>query len=353
MQITAQTIAAMLNGQLEGNPDVEIRFPSKIEQATEGSICFLHNAKYYDYIYTTKAAAVLVGFDFVLSKPVATTLIRVQNVQASVALLLEQYSEALQPKKQAVIHAQAIIEQGATYGENCALGAFSYLAAGATLGNNVVVDTQVFIGANVRVGNNVKLYPGVKIYYDCVIGDNCIIHANTVVGSDGFGFAPQEDGTYKKVPQIGNVIIGNDVEIGANCTLDRATMGSTRIGNGVKLDNLIQIAHNVEIGDNTVMAAQSGVAGSSKIGKNCRIGGQVGVVGHISVADFTSIQAQSGIARTVKQPNTSLAGTPAFDYVKEQRAMAIVRQLPETMLQLREMENRLRALEKQLLEGDK
>jgi UDP-3-O-[3-hydroxymyristoyl] glucosamine N-acyltransferase len=347
-QITAQTIAAMLGGTIEGVPEVIIRFPSKIEEATAGSICFLHSAKYYDYLYTTKAAAVLVATDFVATQPVSTTLIRVANVQASVALLLEQYGQLLQPKKQAVIHAQALVEDGAQLGANISIGAFSCISSGAIIGENSCFGTQIFIGENVKIGKNALIYAGVKIYHDCEIGDNCIIHANTVIGADGFGFVPQEDGSYKKIAHIGNVIIGNDVEIGANATIDRATMGSTKINNGVKLDNLVQIAHNVEIGENTVIASQTGIAGSAKIGKKCRIGGQVGIVGHITVADGTNVQGQSGIVRPVKQPNTALAGTPAYDYHKEQRSMAIVRQLPDYIKQLREMENRLRELEKNL-----
>ncbi|MEY4927541.1 MAG: hypothetical protein RI894_1977 [Bacteroidota bacterium] len=347
MQITAKQIAAMLSGTIEGNPDAIIRFPSKIEEAIEGSICFLHNANYYEYLYDTKAAAVLVANDFVATKPVAATLIRVQNVQASVAVLLEQYNKMTKVQKKPVIHAASIIEEGATHGKNFGLGAFSLLSNGVTIGDNCVFDTQIFIGENVKIGNNVRIYSGVKIYHDCVISDNCTIHANTVIGSDGFGFAPQEDGTYKKVPQIGNVFIGENVEIGANCAIDRATMGSTIIGKGVKLDNLVQIAHNVQIGDNTVIASQTGIAGSAKIGKNCRIGGQVGIAGHIAIADGTNIQGQSGIVRPVKQPNTALAGTPAFDYRQEQRSMAIVRQLPDFIKQIRDMENRLRQVEKE------
>ncbi len=346
MQITVKQIATMLSGTIEGNPDAVIRFPSKIEEAIEGSICFLHNANYYEYLYTTKAAAVLVANDFVATKPVTTTLIRVANVQTSVAILLEQYNKLINSPPKATIHATAIVEEGAVYGQNFGLGAFSIVSNEVTIGDNCLFDTQIFIDKQVKIGSNVRIYSGVKIYHGCIIGDNCVIHANTVIGSDGFGFVPQQDGTYKKVPQIGNVLIGENVEIGANCAIDRATMGSTIIGNGVKLDNLIQIAHNVQIGENTVIASQTGIAGSAKIGKNCRIGGQVGIVGHITVADGTQVQGQSGIVRPVKLQNTALAGTPAFDYSKEQRSMAIVRDLPYYIKQLREMENRLRQLEK-------
>ncbi len=346
MQFTAKQVAEMTGGIIEGNPDALFARPAGIEDATENSICFLHNEKYYPHLYTTKAAVVLVGNDFVAKQPFTTTLVRVQSVETAVLQLLNAYEALAKPKKAAIVHANAIIEEGVTVGENFSLGAFSYITAGSTIGDNCEFDTQVFVGANVKIGNNVKLYAGVKIYYGCVIGDNCVIHANTVIGSDGFGFALDETThIYSKIPQIGNVIVGNDVEIGANCTLDRAKMGSTKVGNGVKLDNLVQIAHNVEVGDNTVMAAQSGIAGSSKVGRNCRIGGQVGIVGHIKVADFTNIQAQSGVARTIKKTHTSIAGTPAFDYVVEQRAMAIVRSLPDFVKQIRDMENRLRGLE--------
>ncbi len=348
MQFSAKLVAEMTGGIIEGNPDALFARPSGIEEATEHNICFLHNEKYYDHLYTTKAAVVLVKKDFLPKQPFTTTLVRVDNVENAVLQLLNTYEAILKPKKTAAIHSHAIVEEGVTIGKNFALGAFSYITEGAKIGDNCAFDTQVFIGANVKIGSNVKLYAGVKIYYGCVIGDNCVIHANTVIGSDGFGFAlDEETKTYTKIPQIGNVIVGNNVEIGANCTLDRAKMGSTKVGNGVKLDNLVQIAHNVEVGDNTVMAAQSGIAGSSKVGKNCRIGGQVGIVGHINVADFTNIQAQSGVARNIKKANTSIAGTPAFDYLTEQRAMAIVRTLPDLVKQIRDMENRLRDVEKE------
>jgi UDP-3-O-[3-hydroxymyristoyl] glucosamine N-acyltransferase len=344
MQFTAQQVAAMLGGTIEGNPDAVLSKPTAIETGESGGIAFLSNPKYEPYLYSTTASAVLISNDLVLSKPVMTTLIRVADVRQSLNVLLGLVEKYTAPKRKNGIHAQTVIEEGANLGENVAVGAFSCISKGATIGENGTIETQVFIGENVKIGKNVRIYSGVKIYYNTIIGDNCIIHANVVIGSDGFGFAPDENTVYHKVPQIGNVVIGNDVEIGANCTIDRATMGTTRLGNGVKLDNLVQIAHNVEVGDHTVMAAQSGIAGSSKVGKYCRIGGQVGIVGHITVADGTQVQAQSGIARNVKEKNTALAGTPAFDYVKERRTQAIFRTLPEMELRLREVEKGLKNL---------
>jgi UDP-3-O-[3-hydroxymyristoyl] glucosamine N-acyltransferase len=345
MQITAQQICAMLGGTLEGNPDVIIRKPSKIEESEPDSICFLGNAKYTDYIYTTRAAAVLVSQDFAATQPITTTLIRVADVYTSVSFLLEKFGSLQANAQPAIIHPQALIAEGVTLGANVAIGAFAMIETGAVIGDNCVIQPQVFIGSNANIGQNVTIGVGAKIYNDCVIGNNCTLHANVVIGADGFGFAPQPDGTFKKVPQIGNVVVGDNVEIGANTCIDRATMGSTRIGNGVKLDNLIQIAHNVEIGENTVIAAQTGVAGSTKIGKNCMIGGQVGFGGHLVVADGTQIQGQSGIVRPIKTPNTAVSGTPAFDYVKERRASAHFRQLPE-------LEQRVRDLEKHLKQND-
>lgn len=336
--INAAQLAAILQGKVEGNPEVSVNRPSKIEEAEAGSIAFLGNLKYEHYAYTTKASILLVSNDFAPSQPIEATLIRVADVYASVAILLEKFGQAQQPT-QIEISSKASIHSKATIGAQSAIGDFSMIEENATIGSNSIIYGQVFIGKNAKIGNNVVLYPGVKIYQDCEIGDNCILHSNVVIGSDGFGFAPNADGTFKKVPQIGNVIIENDVEIGSNTTIDRATMGSTIIRSGVKLDNLIQIAHNVEIGKNTVVAAQAGIAGSTKIGENCMIGGQVGIVGHIKIADGTKIQAQSGVAASITEPKTAVYGSPAIGYSQFLRAFAVFKQLPEVLKRIQNLEN--------------
>lgn len=344
MKVTAQAICQVLNGEIEGNPEVIITHPSKIEEGTEGSICFLANPKYENYAYSTKASVLLVSKDFEAQQPISATLIRVDDVRQSVAILLQQFSQYQKSTpKQQTTNTTSGVDEKATIGENTTVGLFTIVRAGATIGNNCTLHEQVFVGENVKIGNNVELFTGVKIMHNCVIGDNCVIHPNTVIGSDGFGYAPQKDGSFQKVPQIGNVVIGDDVEIGANTVIDRATMGSTVIKNGVKLDNLIQIAHNVEIDENTAIAAQAGVAGSVKIGKNCMIGGQVGIAGHLTVADRTKIQAQSGIAGSIKKSDTAVYGSPAFNYNEYVRSHIVFRSLPR-------MEKRLRALERMVRE---
>lgn len=345
MKVTAQAICQILNGEIEGNPEVIITHPSKIEEGEEGSICFLANPKYENYAYTTKASALLVSKDFEAQESISATLIRVDDVRQSVAILLQQFSQYQKqtPKNANDTNITSGVDKNATIGQNTTIGLFTIVRAGSIIGDNCTLHEQVFIGENVKIGNNVELFTGVKIMHNCVIGDNCVIHPNTVIGSDGFGYAPQKDGSFQKVPQIGNVVIGNDVEIGANTVIDRATMGSTVIKNGVKLDNLIQIAHNVEVGENTAIAAQAGVAGSVKIGKNCMIGGQVGIAGHLMIADETKIQAQSGIAGSIKKPNTAVYGSPAFNYNEYVRSHIVFRSLPR-------MEKRLRALERMVRE---
>jgi UDP-3-O-[3-hydroxymyristoyl] glucosamine N-acyltransferase len=346
MKVTAKAIAQLLNGEIQGNPDVILTHPAKIEEATIGSICFLADAKYEHYAYTTAASALLVSKEFQVERPITATLIRVSNVRQSVAILLQEFSQYQKttPKDTQNL---AVIDESATIGEGVNVGAFTVIRPKATIGNNCTFHEQVFIGDNVKIGNNVELYAGVKIMNDCVVGDNCVFHANAVIGSDGFGFVPNEEGIYQKIPQIGNVVIGNDVEIGANTVVDRATMGSTVIRDGVKLDNLIQIAHNVEIDKNTVIAAQTGIAGSAKIGKNCMIGGQVGIAGHLTIADGTRIQAQSGIGKNIKKTNTAVYGTPAFDYGDFVRSHILFKNLPRTEQRIRELEQ----LVKQLLEN--
>ena len=326
MQISAKDLSLALNGTVEGNPEVIVSRPSKIEEATEDSICFFANPKYEHYVYTTKASVILVSKDFVPSQPISATLIRVEDVYKSVSFLLEKFAQ--KEDKQGEISPQAAIHPSAKIGNNVNIGPFVVIEKGAEIGENTSLQAQVFVGENAKIGNNCILFSGVKIYHDCEVGSNCILHANVVIGGDGFGFAPQADGSFKKVAQIGNVMIENDVEVGANSTIDRATMGSTIIRQGVKLDNLIMIAHNVEIGKNTVIAAQTGVAGSTKIGENCMIGGQVGFVGHIEVANGTKVQAQSGVARSVKKENISLYGSPAINYANYLRSYAVFKNLP-------------------------
>jgi UDP-3-O-[3-hydroxymyristoyl] glucosamine N-acyltransferase len=350
MQVTAQAICQILNGTVEGDPNVVITHPAKIEEGTEGSICFLANPKYEAFAYDSKASALLVSDDFVAKKPIAATLIRVKDVRQSVAILLQQFSQ-YQQSKTPQNRDLAFIDDTAEVPSSTSVGAYVVIKENAQIGENCIFHEQVYIGKNVKVGNNVVLYAGVKIMHDCVIGDNSFIHSNTVIGSDGFGFLPQADGTFKKVPQIGNVIIEDNVEIGANTVVDRATMGSTIIKKGVKLDNLIQIAHNVVIDENTVIAAQTGIAGSTKIGKNCMIGGQVGIAGHISINDGTKIQAQSGVGKTIRKPDVVLYGSPAFNYSEFMRSQVLFKNLPSMEKRLRELENLVKQLSQNSLDS--
>jgi UDP-3-O-[3-hydroxymyristoyl] glucosamine N-acyltransferase len=339
MKFSAIQIATLLGGQIEGNADAAVTGVAKIEEATEGSLCFIANPKYEEFLYSTKASVVLVNDNLIVQKPTQATLIRVPDAYASFAFLLEKYNEMMRDAAPKGIEQPSFIAATAQIGEKVYIGAFSYIAENAVIESGAQIYPNCYVGKNVHIGKDVKLFAGVKIYDDCVVGMRSIIHSGTVIGGDGFGFAPQSDGTYKKIPQIGNVIVEEDVEIGANSTIDRATMGNTIIRKGVKLDNLIQIAHNVEIDENTVIAAQTGVAGSTKIGKNCMIGGQVGIVGHLHLADHTNINAQSGVSKSVDQTNTVLNGTPAFDYKSALKSQAIFRHLPE-------LQNRIVALEK-------
>ncbi len=343
MQVTAQELCAYLNGKLEGNPNVIVERPVKIEEGESGTISFIAHPKYEDYAYTTQASVLLVSHDFKPEKPITATLIRVEDVYACVSTLLEKFDgnayrgEGVDPK--------SFVHKSATVGQNVSVGAFSFIGKNTAIGDGCMVYPQVFIGKNARIGKNVTLHPGVRIYHDCIVGDNCVIHSNTVIGSDGFGFLPQENGTYKKVPQIGNVVVGNNVEIGSNNVIDRATMGSTLIKDGVKLDNLIQIAHNVEVGQDTVIAAQAGIAGSTKIGDNCMIGGQAGFVGHISIADGSKVQAQSGVSRSILEPNLAWHGSPAFKYNDFLRAQVVFQKLPNLLSRINELEKKLADLE--------
>ena len=346
MEFTAQTIAQFLNGRVEGNPEVKVNTVAKIEDGKPGALSFLANPKYIQYIYTTKSSIVLVNNDFVAEAPITATIIRVNNAYEAFASLLQLYAQSKKQKKG--IETPSYIHETATIGDNPYIGAFAYISENVQLGNNVKVYPNTYVGDNVKIGNNVILYPGVTIYEDCVIGNECVIHAGAIVGADGFGFASGEDTNYTKVPQIGNVIIEDHVEIGANATIDRATMGSTILHKGVKIDDHVHIAHNVEIGENTVMAAQSGVAGSSKIGKNCMFGGQVGVGPHLKIADNVKAGAQAGIPSDIKQEGSIVLGSPASDISMQRRSMAVYKNLPEMRLKLSELEKIVNELKSKL-----
>ncbi|MDX1685576.1 MAG: UDP-3-O-(3-hydroxymyristoyl)glucosamine N-acyltransferase [Saprospiraceae bacterium] len=339
MQITAHALAEMVSGQLVGDPDVVVSEPAKIEEASQGQITFLANPKYEEYLYNTEASIVLVGRDFEPRSPVQATLIKVDDVYATLGLLLSRFGNGMEAIPG--ISETAVISGEAEIADDVAVGPYTIVSDGATIGSGVQIYGQVYIGHNVKIGQGTRIYPGVKIYSNCIIGKDCIIHANAVIGSDGFGFTPTEDGGYRKIDQIGNVILEDNVEIGANTAIDRATMGSTVIHAGAKLDNLIQIAHNVEIGENSVIAALSGIAGSTKIGKNTQIGGQVGIAGHLKMEDGLRIQAGSKVNTNPGKENAKLYGYPAIDYVQYLRAYAIFRKLPELQKRLDELEKQI------------
>jgi UDP-3-O-[3-hydroxymyristoyl] glucosamine N-acyltransferase len=340
MQITAGELSKLLNGTIEGDANVKIHTVAKIEEGTTGALSFLANPKYEPYIYETGSSAVLVNADFKPSQPVKTTLIRVENAYSSFTFLLEKFSNPNHQLKG--IEAGSIISEKAKIGNDVYVGGLAYISEKVEVGDQSIIYPQVFIGIGSKIGKNCILYPGVKIYHDCVIGDNCVIHAGAVVGSDGFGFAPQADRSYKKIPQTGNVIIENDVEIGANTTIDRATMGSTIIRKGVKLDNLVQIAHNVEVGSHTVLASQSGIAGSGKVGNYVVLGGQTAISGHIEIADGNQIGGQSGVIASIKENDKKWFGTPAMEYKDSLRSLAIHRKLPELLKRIETLEKALK-----------
>jgi UDP-3-O-[3-hydroxymyristoyl] glucosamine N-acyltransferase len=343
MQFSAAQIAVLISGTVEGNPDVLVGSFGKIEEAEAGQLSFLANPKYEDYLYTTAASIIIVNDSLELKQPVSAALIRVKDAYSAFATLLSKYQEL---KTQQLVGRQepSYVSSSVKLGEGVFIGAFAYIGENVTIGNQVKIFPQVFIGNNVTIEDNSIIHPGVKIYHDCKIGRQVTIHAGTVIGSDGFGFAPQADGSFKQVPQIGNVVVENGVEIGANATIDRATIGSTIIKAGAKLDNLIQVAHNVEVGNNTVIAAQAGVSGSTKIGSNVMIGGQAGIVGHISIADGSKINAQSGVSKSIKLPNTAVTGSPAFDYTSALRSQAVSRNLPELERRIKELEQIVKSL---------
>lgn len=341
MKFTAKEIAKYLDGEIEGNPDIAINSVAKIEEGKEGALSFLANMTYEKYIYETKSSVVIVNRDFEALTSINATLIRVDNAYEAFATLLTVYEQS-KPRKSG-IHPSAIIADSAQLGEGVYIGAMAYVGENVVIGNWVSVHPHAVVNDNTRVGEESVIYPNVTIYHDCNIGKNCIIHAGSVIGSDGFGFAPQTDDNYKKIPQLGNVILEDGVEIGANVVVDRATMGSTVIRKGVKLDNLVQIGHNVEVGENTVMAGQSGVAGSTKIGRNCMFGGQVGITGHVKIANGTKAAAQTGIGGPVKNDNTTLYGSPAMEYKKFQQSYIIFRKLPELKSRIEKLEEKIKS----------
>ena len=344
MEFTAATIAGFLNGEIDGNPDIKVNTIAKIEEGHTGALSFLANPKYEHYIYDTKSSIVLVSKSFVPSAGISATLIRVENAYEAFASLLRLVDQS-RPRKKG-IHPTAVIETTSKIGSEVFIGPFAYIGENSIIGDGCSVYPNVYIGDNTVIGNNCTVNPGVTIYHDCVLGEGCIIHAGSVIGSDGFGFAPQSDSEFMKIPQLGNVILEDHVEIGANVTIDRATMGSTIIRKGVKLDNLIQIGHNVEIGENSVMAAQTGISGSTKVGKNCMFGGQVGLAGHIKIANGTKIGAQGGILGDVKQENSVIIGSPAIELKQFLRSSVIFKKLPEMKVKIDSLEKEIESLKK-------
>lgn len=338
MKFTAEQIAGMLEGTVEGNSSAEVSGLSKIEEGKAGTLTFLANPKYISHIYSTGASIAIVSNDFVAEQalPETLTLIRVADAYGSFAKLLEAYSQFKRPRPG--VHASAVIDTSVVLGENVHIGAGVVIEAGASIGNNAVIMAQSYVGEHVKIGDFTMVHPGVKVYSECVIGSNCTLHAGVIIGADGFGFAPQADNRYAKVPQIGNVVVEDRVEIGANTAIDRATLGSTFIREGVKLDNLIQVAHNVEIGKNTVIAALTGIAGSTKIGENCMIGGQVGIAGHLTIANGVKIAAQTGISASVLKENVVLQGTPAVDTMDFKKSYIIHRRLPQLLERIERLE---------------
>jgi len=342
MEFTAKQIASWIKGEIIGDPEIKVLTLSKIEEGKEGSLSFLSNPIYNHYLYSTEASVVIVNKSLVLEKEVKATMIKVEDSYAAFAQLLNAYGEAREMKRTGISDA-AFIHESATIGENAYIGEFAYIGPDAVIGDDCKIFPQAYIGDNVKLGDNCRIYPGAKVMFDCVLGDDCTLHAGTVIGADGFGFAPQSGDDYQKIAQIGNVIIEDRVEIGANATIDRATMGSTIIRRGVKIDNLVQIAHNVEVGENTVIAAQTGVSGSTKIGKNCMFGGQVGIAGHLEIADGVKLAATSGVASSIKKENDVQMGAPSFSHKSFLQSYVFFRKLPK-------LADRISVLEKTIKE---
>ncbi len=342
MKFSAKQIAELISGVVVGNPDVEVSNVSKIEEGKPETISFLSNPKYTHYIYQTEASIVIVNADFEPEKPINSTLIKVKDAYHAVAQLMQMYADMM-PRKTG-IEQPSFISDSAKLGDFPYVGAFAYIGDNVTIGNNVSIYPNSYIGDNVTIGDNVVIYSGVKIYHQCKIGDNCILHAGSVVGSDGFGFAPNENNEYTKIPQLGNVVLEDNCEIGANTVIDRATMGSTTLKKGVKLDNFVQIAHNVEVGENTVIAAMSGVAGSSVIGKNCMFGGHTGVIGHLKVADGVKLGAYSGVGGNITKEGAVFRGAPAFDIKQFNRSYVNFKKLPELAAELNSLKAEIKKL---------
>ena len=345
MQFTAAQIAMMINGKVEGNADTAVASFGKIEEAQKGQLAFLANPKYEEFLYTTKASIIIVNDTQELKQPIDATLIKVPDAYLAFATLLDKYQQ-IQRQQLNGIQQPCFIHATAKIGENVYVGAFAYIGENVIVADGAKIYPNAYLGNNVTIGKDTVINPGATVYHDCVVGKSVIIHAGAVIGSDGFGFAPAADGSFKKIPQIGNVIIEDYVEIGANTTIDRATIGSTLIKSGAKLDNLLQIAHNVEVGNNTAIAALTGISGSTKIGKNVIIGGQAGLAGHLQIADGTKINGKSGVSKSIKTPNTSVTGTPAIEYAAAMRSQAVVRNLPALEKKVIELERMLKELMK-------
>lgn len=343
MQFNAAQIAALINGKVEGDEYVSVSSFGKIETAEAGQIAFLANPKYEEHLYTTGASIIIINNSQEIKQKIPATLIRVPDAYSAFATILSEYQNLIS-RQMSGIQQPAYVAATAKIAENVFIGAFTYVGENTIIGENVKIFPQVFLGDNVVIDANTILHPGVKIYHDCVVGKNVTVHAGSVIGADGFGFAPQADGIFKKIPQIGNVVIEDEVEVGANTTIDRATIGSTIIKKGVKLDNLIQIAHNVEVGHHTVIAAQAGISGSTKIGSNVMIGGQAGLAGHLQIADGSKINAQSGVGKSLKIPNTAVTGSPAYEYVNAMRSLALLRNLPQLEKRIIELEQLIQQL---------
>lgn len=336
MEFTAEQISALINGEVDGNPQAIVRDVSKIEEGRPETLTFLANPKYESYIYTTEASVVIVNKSFKPEKAIQATLIRVEDAYRALAMLLQMYQESM-PRKTG-IEQPSFIDKTAQLGDFVYVGAFSYVGEKVTIGNKVQIFPQVYIGDGVSIGDNTIVYPGAKIYKGCKIGSKCVIHSGAVVGSDGFGFAPGADGQFEKIPQVGIVVLEDNVEVGANTTIDRATMGSTIIHQGTKLDNLIQIAHNVEIGENSVLAAQTGIAGSTKIGNNVMFGGQVGIAGHLTIANGVKLAAQTGVSKSIVKEGSVQMGSPSFDAMLYNKAYVVFRKLPELKAKIDQLE---------------
>lgn len=342
MNFPASQISLLINGKIEGDPNVVVNSFGKIEEAKEQQLTFFANPKYEEFLYSTRASVIILNEAYELKQPVQATLIRVPDAYSAFAVLLSKYQEIMQQQLTG-IQQPSYIAKTAAYGDNVFVGAFAYLGEKVKVGNNTKIYPNAYIGDNVVIGDNCVIHPGVKIYHDCIVGNHVTIHGGTIIGSDGFGFAPQADGSFAKVPQIGNVKIEDHVEIGANTTIDRATIGSTLIKSGAKLDNLIQIAHNVEIGHSSVIAAQAGISGSTKIGNGVMIGGQAGIVGHIQLGDGSKVNAQSGVSKSL-EPGKAVTGSPAYDYTAALRSQAVNRRLPELEKRVKELEVLVRQL---------